>query len=139
MYLLVRSQMVLFGYVWSCMALRSYAQFLCLFCKYPPFLQKSKEVSASKTTPIKSTGLFSNILKGNSKDLPTHFMPATKLTTNYCLQHKFSYKWLSSHSQIPKAFKAGRRPNELGTAQLQLLFINKKMLIFFNIFLYRLI
>ena len=29
-YFLVRSQMVLFGYVWSCMALRSYAQFLCL-------------------------------------------------------------------------------------------------------------
>ena len=26
-----RSQMVLFGYMWSCMALRSYAQFLCLF------------------------------------------------------------------------------------------------------------
>ena len=31
MYFLVRSQMVLFGYVWYCMALRSYAQFLCLF------------------------------------------------------------------------------------------------------------
>ena len=30
MYFLVRSQMVLFGRVWSCMALRSYAQFLCL-------------------------------------------------------------------------------------------------------------
>ena len=30
MYFLVRLQMVLFGRVWSCMALRSYAQFLCL-------------------------------------------------------------------------------------------------------------
>ena len=31
MYFLVKSQMVLFGYVWSCKALCSYAQFLCLF------------------------------------------------------------------------------------------------------------
>ena len=34
MYFLVRSQMVLFGYVWSCMALHSYAQFLCLLLQY---------------------------------------------------------------------------------------------------------
>ena len=35
---LLRSQMVLFGYVWLCMALRSYAQFLCVFINLYPFL-----------------------------------------------------------------------------------------------------
>ena len=30
--------MVLFGYVWFCMALRSYAQFLCVFINLSPFL-----------------------------------------------------------------------------------------------------
>ena len=44
MYFVVRSQMVLFGYVWSCMVILSYAQFfvLVIISVLTPFLRVSK-------------------------------------------------------------------------------------------------